>query len=408
MKQKRILLICRPLLGQIIPALGIAKELVRHGIALHFATHSSFASVIKREGVEFISSRVSKVSFKDKWIFSNLAEEIQYELRDTDATYQDILSYFHKTKYDGFVIDSTMPGPAYAAEKLGVPWISVGFSAHVHNEEIYGDTQSYQMIQSFMLRSLNHVRKTYGLPALTNRIQAKPEYFGLSPYLHLVTSLRELEKDLSVFPSSTVFVGPTERQRETPVSDLQGLTDFMSKADPRPIVLVSTPSEDKPFFRKNTERYVDTVWQCFDQQPYRVVITCSPDIDIQNKVKSSPNIRVWATAASVHGGMFSQVDYLIFHGGNGTFHRALKHAIPMIIIPNGFDAYAVANRCVQNGLGIMVDPKDLARDSLMKAIDCLKQDTTYKARCVSYSEILKNTNGNRAATDQILKFLDHS
>ncbi|XP_054769634.2 2-hydroxyacylsphingosine 1-beta-galactosyltransferase-like [Lytechinus pictus] len=111
--------------------------------------------------------------------------------------------------------------------------------------------------------------------------------------------------------------------------------------------------------------------------------------DIHSDVSLSPNIKVfpWIPQNDLLG--HPSVRLLIFHGGNNGMHEAVYHGTPMVVIPLGLDHFDVAARVVQRGIGLPLDFSRLTQEHMLKAINTVLHDSSFKASAQRASEIMR-------------------
>jgi UDP:flavonoid glycosyltransferase YjiC (YdhE family) len=59
----------------------------------------------------------------------------------------------------------------------------------------------------------------------------------------------------------------------------------------------------------------------------------------------------------------------VFHGGSGTLVEALAFGVPVVLLPMGADQPDNADRCVELGVGTVLDPLTATADEIADAID---------------------------------------
>lgn len=74
------------------------------------------------------------------------------------------------------------------------------------------------------------------------------------------------------------------------------------------------------------------------------------------------------------------VDVVVSHGGSGSVLGALAHGVPMVTLPIGADQPHNADRCVELGVGIRLDPVTCTPSDVRDAVSTLLTDESYRAR----------------------------
>jgi UDP:flavonoid glycosyltransferase YjiC (YdhE family) len=69
--------------------------------------------------------------------------------------------------------------------------------------------------------------------------------------------------------------------------------------------------------------------------------------------------------------VFPRLKVLIHHGGMGTTHAAIVHAVPQIIVPHAADQRGQARRARQAKVGLELSAHDLRRGQLIPAVQAI-------------------------------------
>ena len=83
-------------------------------------------------------------------------------------------------------------------------------------------------------------------------------------------------------------------------------------------------------------------------------------------------------------------DAVIFHGGYNSLLSALWHGLPMVIIPQeGGDQFPTACRCVEIGVGVLVDGTPPAPEAIHSAVSTVLEQPAYRARAQQFQREIK-------------------
>lgn len=88
--------------------------------------------------------------------------------------------------------------------------------------------------------------------------------------------------------------------------------------------------------------------------------------------------------------LFPLVDLIIHHGGIGTARESVAHALPQLIIGQGFDRQHNGRIIKRLGLGDWIVPKALSEDVLSHKIRNLLDDQEIKSTCKRYQSRLES------------------
>ena len=97
---------------------------------------------------------------------------------------------------------------------------------------------------------------------------------------------------------------------------------------------------------------------------------------------------------------------IVHHGGMGTTHAALLHAIPQVIVPHAADQRSQAQRASQAKIGLNLTAIDVQRGQLQPAIKAIATDAKVKDTCVKMAAKLGELGGSIKAAELIGELVD--
>lgn len=100
--------------------------------------------------------------------------------------------------------------------------------------------------------------------------------------------------------------------------------------------------------------------------PANLIVTVGPHIDPTEFGPQPEN--VFITDYLAQEKILPHCDLVVSHGGSGSVGGVLAHGLPSVLIPLGADQPLNATRCVQLGLGQMLDPITLTPESVRAAV----------------------------------------
>ncbi len=258
---------------------------------------------------------------------------------------------------DVIVTDPFLAAAALAAEMLDVPLIVGGWASGPPLDED-------QML---------YVQRQLGAEA-KSRIDRLCEQFGLrgvnfsdgpapsiqSPLLHISYFSPTWHQGEPVLPQTEFVGGRVTPPRDDPP---QWLTDIPPDQPLGMVTLGSTFTGDLAFFAQGAQAVAAA-----DMIPI-VVIGPGPLAPAQKE----------RLKAALPGGtrLLNWVDYdqvlprlrvIVHHGGMGTTHAAIVHAIPQVIVPHAADQRGQARRARQAKVGLELTPLDARRGHLVDAV----------------------------------------
>lgn len=189
----------------------------------------------------------------------------------------------------------------------------------------------------------------HGLPAV-NRAR---EALGLAPLDHMfdawanaptfVASARAFDFNADCMPETVAYAGPLLGAQTW----LQEWRSPWAADDARPLVVTS--------FSTTFQNHAGAVQRVIDAAadlPVRLLVTLGGSIEA-HEVRAAANAHVVHSAP--HDAVLPHASAVVTHGGHGTVIRALRHGLPVLVMPHGRDQNDNAARVVEAGAGLWLD-----------------------------------------------------
>jgi len=337
-------------LGHVIPAVSLGKKLRDAGHTVYLFGHESNRALAEGQGLSF--EKVGWDKYPEMYI--------EYFLRD-------ILQACVRHAVDLIVCDSAQSAPAFAAEILGLRWVSFQPSVPMPESLIPGSRSVNDKLRMVYFNHLNEIRSNYGLRPMEDFARSRGDYAGLSPYLHLVMVYPQLLSGDEELPSSACIVGPcglpadVGREPDEHPASFVICTSSISKLEHRSVVGAYI-KVGLDYALKNA---VDTV-VCADDN-YRCP-TYLPE-----------HVR-WIVQHPSHNRFLPSAEAAMIHGGFGTLQNCLQFGIPTVIIPLTEDQRIIAERCVKLGVSVTVTPEGALWSNLESILEAVRSDPAMRAR----------------------------
>lgn len=398
--------------SHILPMLPTAEALVKRGHRVLIHTAQQHYDNVQAAGAELIpmpehcdivhrlqNSSVRVPSWVPKfprqvWYFRN---EILAMIPDMVAELEPIIK---REQVDCLVGDYFGFGASYAAERLGIPYVTLTISwplaLNADAIPLYLalplPPQVIHALADFIF-PLRRVRKQIALPQRPKNAPA--EFFSVmvSNLLNLVT----IHKDF--IPSgrlqeNQVFIGPTAFQ-------MPRTTDDQSFGAVEPgTVLVSTttsPQRDNGLFWR--------VLESVAQMGIPVLATSGSATDIPSGLGENVRLETFVP----HNEVLPYVSAIITHGGSGTVGRAFRFGTPMLIIPDlEGDTLSTAIRAAELGLAYHLPRSKATPKAIQAKLKALLQDHALHNRLKALSEKLRSIDSPQLSANAIEGILQNS
>lgn len=262
---------------------------------------------------------------------------------------------------DVIVTDPFLSAAALAAELLDVPLAVGGWPAGPSLDEDqleYAQRQLGPEAQGRIERLCAH----FGLTGINFSASATPDV--QSPHLHIsYFNPYWYQGDPTPLPQ-TQFVGgiPTPPQGDPPA----WLAAIPPETPLGLVTLGSTFTSDLDFFAWGAQAIAAN-----GMIPLVVVgynpITPEQKADLKRKLPGGTRLLNWVDYDHV----LPRLKIIIHHGGMGTTHAAILHAVPQIITPHAADQRGQARRVRQAKIGLEMSAHDVRQGQLRPAVQAL-------------------------------------
>ncbi|MFB7814464.1 glycosyltransferase [Paenibacillus chitinolyticus] len=376
-------------LGHVVPALAIGQQLKKKGHEVTLVTHPANKELTVRAGLDFLPAEWGK--FPEKFIYEQALE--------MDALLAG-------REVDWMICDSSQAAPAYAAERRGIPWISLQTTVPYPEEALPGSRTVFNRLRQSYARELNGVRMRLGLPPLTDDRRTRGDLAGLSPRLHLVNVHAALYPEEGGIPEQSVFTGSCtlqsgDRDRVNEASRLE------PEAYPgRPVVLVCASSTERHDSREVMNRYIGAAVSLSEENSFNLIV--AEHKPYEGKRPLPPHVR-WITAYPNHDLLLPRADAVITHGGCGTVQSIMRYGVPMVVIPLASDQHLLARTCERLGIALTVGPEEAGHGRIGQALhSLLAEGNPYTPRAKELAAIVGRDNPNEAAVRAIEQVLQNN
>ena len=359
--------------GNLPPSLGIARVLTERGHSVAFAGRPEMVPRVKTAGFRAIEITVAYAQVERYPQGSFLTRMSCY--LTSPAVEAQIQSIVAAEAPDVVLIDAMFPAALAQASGFRRP--------------------TAVFVHTFVFRQLDMWRK---MTATLDGMRQQAGFAGL-PALDELWRRRDrvVSTSLAAFDAAPVagwemvrHAGPVLEDEKFAVPTPLPWAD----SDPTPLVMVS-------FSTGFEQRNVDKVQRALDalsELPVHVVATTG-GIVAPNEVATPANAIVLNYAA--HDPIMRRAALVVTHGGHGTAMRALRHGVPMVIIPGlAGDQPYVAAAVQEWGAGLAL-PGDAAAEAMGAAAKAVLAAAAYKSNAAQRAAALAGIDGAANAAAEI-------
>ena len=116
-------------------------------------------------------------------------------------------------------------------------------------------------------------------------------------------------------------------------------------------------------------------------EPINLIVTVNHNQDPADFGPQPPNVRI--ARYLPQSLVFPHCDLLVTHGGSGTVRSAIRHGLPLVVVPIAADQPENARRCAALGLGVAVAPDDRTPRAIRAAVRATLRNPRYRQNAVS-------------------------
>lgn len=356
--------------GNLPPSLGVAGALRKRGHEVVFATKPDTIARIENEGFRSIGFKNAYTQV-DKYPDMGPITRIACSLTSPDVA-EEIKEVVAEEQPDAILVDAMFPAALDIAPSFGVP------------TSVFCHTFLWRQLDAWqgIMTKLGQLRVEAGFEPLPDM-----ETLWKAQTQMIVTSVEALDDAPLPDWDQVTHVGPV-LDNETPAQpiDLPWAAD-----DATPLVLVSYTTTELQDTTK-----VQTALDGLADLDAHLVVTTSIAID-PNDLTIPPNAHVVRYAD--HNAILSRAALCVTHGGHGTMMRALKHGVPMVVIP-GFPHDQAPNAALVEKLGAgLALPGDADAATLSKAASQILSDPSFKGAATKQASVVRDCDGASSAAD---------
>jgi UDP:flavonoid glycosyltransferase YjiC (YdhE family) len=341
--------------GNLPPSLGISRVLTERGHRVSFAGRPEMVPRVERAGlraIELTRAYEQADHYPPKKWLPRAASFLT-----SPAMAEQIRTLLSAENPDLVIVDHMFPVAQIEAARFGRPSVTVCNTCA---------WRALDMWRKF-IAMLVGLRTEAGFEPIPSDLES----LWMTQDKLISTTLKSLDDVPGVLGHSHKLrhVGPVfERERHGIKVDLPWRDNASL-----PLVLVSFSTMPEQGSAQKFQNAIDAL----SSLPVRGVVTVGDSID-PGALKPSDNVVVFATAD--HDDLMRRANLVVTHGGHGTFMRALKHGLPMVVIPGlGGDQPINGAAAEEWGVGRALPP-DATAEAMRQAVESILNTPSYRAR----------------------------
>ena len=390
----KIVFFCIPAHGHTNPTLGVVEELISRGHQVWYYSYNMMREKIEHTGATFIScddyDTEQKLNAKDAArIGKDLAFSIKILVDTTLALDDKVCREMTELKPDCIVADSMALWGKAVARKLGIPLVSstTTFAFNQHSAKVMK-----QGIGDLVKTMVSMTRTTKQVKRLQNKgypVKNVLDIIGNDDSVHtIVYTSPEFQPCSETFSDKYAFVGPSLRPAIETIEKTRDKLIYIS---------MGTVNNDMmPFYKMCLAAFADT--------DYQVILSVGNLVSLEEFGEYPEHLSVFPHVDQI--AVLQQADVFVSHCGMNSVSESLYFGVPLVMLPQTSEQRGVSERVDQLGAGIKAEKMDA--QSVLKAINEMLTDSSYKQHAVSISESFRRCSGAKGAADKILQVCGNS
>jgi rhamnosyltransferase subunit B len=404
-------------LGDLHPYLAVAVEMKRRGHDVLLATSEVYREKVEGEGIAFRCVRPDMRRFvEDPERIAKIMHPLkgpeylfrQIVLPSLNDSFEDIHAAAENS--DLLVGHIAMMAAPLAAEKLGIPWVSVALQPAVLFSVC--DPPYFPVTGNLLRRSPALARVALGFLRFVTKRWMKPVYdlrreIGLAPGGHPL-----FESQFSPFGTLAMF-SPlfASAQEDWPRRTVTTGFPLYDKLDASSVGL---PKLIGDFLERGPAPVVFTLGSSAVFAPgdfYQVSVAAARKLgrrtlllagpDFQERVSIASNDDVLVAAYAPFSALFPRAAAIVHQGGIGTTAQALRSGKPMIVMPFSHDQPDNAARVKRLGTGDVIPRRKYRADRVSRTLQHLLSDSAVLRTASEIGTAIQAEHGITSAADAL-------
>ena len=374
----RYLFVTPPLVGHIVPMIGVAERLRARGDRVAWVgdepklrsllpSHSVVHPATTPPWRQRPPGQRGFAALRDLWT--------GFLIPLADAMVPDVRRAVADFRPDVLVADQQALAGALVAERLGLPWATSASTS----SELSDPLAALPKVRAWLAALIADLRCRHGDPDAPG----DPRF---SPYLVLAFTTPELAGAPRVDVPVT-FVGPSLR----PPDQLhRAAVPIVDPAKPLVYTALGTVNAEA------AGRFLTACTRALGERPGLQAVLADP----RGLIRRPPaNIRTLPYAPQLE--IMAMADAVICHGGHNTVCEALAFGVPLIVAPIRDDQPIIADQVVRAGAGVRVRFDRVGPSQIGEALDLVLTDPQFRMCAARIRDSFEAAGGADAAAERL-------
>ena len=378
-----------PAHGHTNPTLGVVRELISRGHQVWYYSYNIMRDKIESTGAKFVScddyDMEQKLNKKDSVrIGKDLAFSTKILVDTTLALDDKVIKEMKELKPDCIVADSMALWGKAVALKLNIPFVSSTTTFAFNQQSAKVMKQSIGDLIKMILSIPKTAKQVKRLKDKGYPVENILDIIGSDDNIHtIVYTSPQFQPYSETFSDKYTFVGPSVRPANEEIEKKREKLIYIS---------MGTVNNDMiPFYKGCISALSNT--------DYQVIMSVGNLVSIENLGKIPENISVYTHLDQI--AILEKADVFVSHCGMNSVSESLYYKVPLVMLPQTTEQKGVAERVFELGAGIKLDKTD--GNSVLKGINEILNNKTYKENAEKISDRFKNCSGARGAADKIIE-----
>lgn len=384
----RIVFFNIPAHGHTNPTLNVVRELISRGHEVWYYSYDLFRDTIEATGAAFVScdrydTQLRLTPQQAARMGKDLALSTKILVDTTLALDDAVTQELMRLKPDCIVADSMAFWGKAIAKKLDIPFLSstTTFAFNQHSAKLmkqsFGNLLGTLLSMPRIKAQLNRLREHgYPIRSILDMIQNDDNTHTI------VYTSSEFQPCSDTFSDKYAFVGPSVRAAVSEV-----------RKNRKKLVYVSMGTVDNkmlPLYRRCIKAFTDSDCQ--------LILSIGNRLSPERFEPLPEHISVYPSVDQI--AVLERCDVFLTHCGMNSVSEALYFGVPLIMLPQTSEQWAVARRVQQLGAGILLKRTDPA--SISSAVNTLLTQKSYQDNAAKIADTFHAAPGAKGAADKIL------